>query len=226
MKWLNHSISYWNRMYHSNREQNNTSFSNKLRCIKFATNEDLACKRSVLNSIFNLDWQIYWCIVGTKCRGGWASSIFISTGRFEELKWITLQLNVTAVRFATPKLRHYFLAHPVNLVTRSNLLRYLLSRLMMSGRTAWWLLQLNESISVITPKGLRSQALSNLIARFPSGNASLCMNSYFVKKFVPWKQMNGVLLSKVHPHTKEEAQGLSYRIQMVLIFRNSPVPIT
>lgn len=57
--------------------------------------------------------------------------------------------------FATQKLLHYFLAHPVNLVTKLNPLRYLLSRPAISGRTVRWLLQLNEyDITMIMPKKL------------------------------------------------------------------------
>lgn len=39
----------------------------------------------------------------------------------------------------------------------------------MSGRTARWLLQLNEfDIIVITPRWLLSQTLSDLLAQYPS----------------------------------------------------------
>lgn len=74
-------------------------------------------------------------------------------------------------KFVTQKLRHYyFLAHSVILVTKSNPLRYLLSRPVMLGRTARWLLQLNEyDITVVNLKKLRNQALSDLIAQFSSG---------------------------------------------------------
>lgn len=69
--------------------------------------------------------------------------------------------------YATQKLRHYLLAHPLNLVTKYNPLKYLLSRPAMSGRTARWLLQLNEfDVTIVAPKGLRSQALSDLLAKF------------------------------------------------------------
>lgn len=71
-------------------------------------------------------------------------------------------------RFATQKLGDYLLSHPLNLVTESNLLKYLLSRLPMLGHIARGLLQLSKFvITAITSRGFRSQAL---IVLFPSGD--------------------------------------------------------
>lgn len=71
-----------------------------------------------------------------------------------------------------------FFLSPFNLVTKSNSLKYLLSRLTMSGRVARPLHQLNEfDIIVITHKGIRSQALSNLLAQYPA-STSRYMKTY------------------------------------------------
>lgn len=72
-----------------------------------------------------------------------------------------------ALIFATQKLRHYFLLHPLHLVTMSNPLRYLLSKTALSSRIGRWLLQLNEfNITVLNLKGIRSQAFADLLAQF------------------------------------------------------------
>lgn len=85
--------------------------------------------------------------------------------RGAKTNYFAIERHCLALVFGTQKLRNYFL----NLVTKSNPLRCLLSRLAMSGRTARQILQLNEyDIIVIIPKKLRSQALSDLIAQFPS----------------------------------------------------------
>ena len=68
-----------------------------------------------------------------------------------------------ALVFAIQKLRHYFLVHKVNLITNSDPIKYLLSRLALSGRIAKWLLLLSEfDITVMPPKAVKSQALANL----------------------------------------------------------------
>lgn len=50
------------------------------------------------------------------------------------LNYFLLELYCLALIFATQKLFHYLLAHCLNLVTKSNHLKYLLSRPVMSGR--------------------------------------------------------------------------------------------
>lgn len=70
------------------------------------------------------------------------------------------------------KLCHYLLVHPFNLVIKSNPLKYVLSRPAMSRRIAWWPLQLNKfDITIVAPKGLRSQALSDILAQLTSGGS-------------------------------------------------------
>lgn len=60
--------------------------------------------------------------------------------RGAEANYSMIEHHCLALVFATQKLRHYFLAHPINPITRSNPLSYLLSRPVMSRRTARWLL--------------------------------------------------------------------------------------
>ena len=70
--------------------------------------------------------------------------------------------------YAAKRLRHYFLAHTVHLMTKSHPIRSLLQRLVLSGRLAQWLLQLSEfeiiPIALTTVKG---KAIANLLAWFP-----------------------------------------------------------
>lgn len=49
-------------------------------------------------------------------------------------------------------------------------MRYLLSKPDLSSRIARWLLQLSEfNITIINPKGIRTQALADLLAQFSAG---------------------------------------------------------
>ena len=65
-------------------------------------------------------------------------------------------------------LHHYFLAHKLHLMVKSEPVRYLLTRLILSGRLARWLLQLFEfDIICVTPKAIKGQAMRDMLALFP-----------------------------------------------------------
>ena len=65
-------------------------------------------------------------------------------------------------------MRHYLLAHTVQLLTKSHSIHSLLRRLVLSRRLAQWLLQLFEyEIIAITPIAVRGQAIADLLANFP-----------------------------------------------------------
>ena len=73
--------------------------------------------------------------------------------------------------FTAQKLRHYFLAHQIQIVTRSDPIRYLLSKPALTGKVTRWLLALDEfEITCVAPKAIKSQALADLLAQFPSGD--------------------------------------------------------
>lgn len=80
-----------------------------------------------------------------------------------------LERHCLALIFVSQKLIYYFLLHPLNLVTKSNPMKYLLSRPALLGRIGRWLLQLSESdIATIAPKWIQSQALLDLLTQLPS----------------------------------------------------------
>lgn len=88
--------------------------------------------------------------------------------RDAELNYPSIECHYLVLLFATQKLGTYLISHSLNLVTKSNQLKYLLSRSTMSGRTAKWVLQLSEfDITITAPRGLGSQDLSNLLVQFP-----------------------------------------------------------
>ena len=69
--------------------------------------------------------------------------------------------------YAAKRLRHYFLAHTIYLMTKSHPICSLLRRLVLSGRLAQWLLQLSEfKIILIAPIAVKGQAIADLLAWF------------------------------------------------------------
>lgn len=106
--------------------------------------------------------------------------------RGAETNYSAIECNCLALVFATQKLQHYFHAHPVNLITRSNPLRYLLSRPAMSGKTARWLLQLNEFDITLNlwshPKGCKVKHYAIWLHSSLPESATPCMKNCVGKK--------------------------------------------
>ena len=70
--------------------------------------------------------------------------------------------------YAAQRLRHYFLAHTVHLMTKSHPIHSLLRRPVLSERLAQWLLQLSEfEIIPITTTAVKGQAIADPLAWFP-----------------------------------------------------------
>ncbi|XP_059658416.1 uncharacterized protein LOC132304703 [Cornus florida] len=88
-----------------------------------------------------------------------------------EARYSPIERHCLSLAFAAKKFRHYFLAHTIHLITKCDPLRYLLSRPIIAGRVARWLLMLAEfDIQCFAPRAIFSQAMADLIAQFPSGN--------------------------------------------------------
>ncbi|XP_059638838.1 uncharacterized protein LOC132281120 [Cornus florida] len=129
----------------------------------------------------------------------------------------------------TKKFCHYFLAHTIHLITKYDRLRYLLSRPIISGRVARWLLMLAEfDIQCLAPCAILSQAMADLVAQFPSGNfepvhddlpydefESLCCadeNMMGTLSFNRLSTSTGGGAGVVLTHEEGRAQNLSYKL--------------
>ncbi|XP_028121011.1 uncharacterized protein LOC114318342 [Camellia sinensis] len=98
-----------------------------------------------------------------------------------ESRYTPIERHYLALIFTTQKLHHYFLAHPIQVVTRSDPVRYLLSKPALMGRMAQWILALVEyEITCVMPKAIKSQALADLLAQFPSSEHKFAEAEYEV----------------------------------------------
>lgn len=86
-----------------------------------------------------------------------------------ERNYSAMEKHCLSLAFAMQKFRHYLLAHKVFVITRSDPIQFLLTRPALSGRIAKWLLLTSEfDITAVQPKAIKSQALADLLAHFPS----------------------------------------------------------
>ena len=99
---------------------------------------------------------------------------YVSRGlKDTETRYSVAERACLALVYASQRLRHYFLAHKIQLMTKSHPIRSLLQRPVLSGRLALWLLQLSQyEISTETPTAIKSQAIADLLAQFPGEDSS------------------------------------------------------
>ncbi|XP_058068594.1 uncharacterized protein LOC131217661 [Magnolia sinica] len=82
-----------------------------------------------------------------------------------EAKYSSLEKTCLALVWATQRLRHYMIAHPILLLARMNPLKYLFEKPALTGRIAKWQLLLSEfSITYVTQKVIKGQTLADHLA--------------------------------------------------------------
>ena len=75
--------------------------------------------------------------------------------------------------YASQRLKRYFSAHQILLVTKSHPIKALLHQPFLTRRIAQWLVPLFQyDIGIITPKAVKSQAIVDLLAQFPGKEES------------------------------------------------------
>ncbi|XP_071902387.1 uncharacterized protein [Coffea arabica] len=85
-----------------------------------------------------------------------------------ELNYSPIEKLCLALIFAIQKLKHYFQAHSVRLISRANPIKYVMSRPVLSDRLARWYLQLQQFEIIYVPqKAVKGQVLANFLANHP-----------------------------------------------------------
>ena len=73
-----------------------------------------------------------------------------------------------ALVFALKKLRHYMLAHQIQLIARADPIRYVLSQPALMGRLGKWAIFMMEfNITYVSQKAVKGQALADFLAAHP-----------------------------------------------------------
>ena len=88
-----------------------------------------------------------------------------------ECRYIMIEHLCLALIWATRRLRHYVTEYSILLVSRLDPLRYLLNRLVMTGRFMRWLLLLTGfDIQYVTRKSIKGSIVANHLASLPVFN--------------------------------------------------------
>ncbi|XP_009622663.1 uncharacterized protein [Nicotiana tomentosiformis] len=84
------------------------------------------------------------------------------------LKYSPIEKLCLALVFAIQKLKHYFQAHAIRLVSRANPIKFVMSKPVLNDRLARWYLQFKQfEIVYIPQKAMKGQALANFLANHP-----------------------------------------------------------
>ncbi|XP_023919394.1 uncharacterized protein LOC112030924 [Quercus suber] len=85
-----------------------------------------------------------------------------------ETRYPKIERACLVVIYASQRLKRYFSAHQILLVTKSHPIKALLHQPLLTGRIAQWLVLLSQyDIGLRTPKAVKSQAIADLLAQFP-----------------------------------------------------------
>ncbi|OMP00134.1 Integrase, catalytic core [Corchorus capsularis] len=111
-------------------------------------------------------------------------------------KPLRLYLAMTDIAIGGLLAQHYFLAHEIHLITKSNQIRYILAKPSLSGRLANWLLQLSQySISCHNPSAIKGQVVAYLLAQFPGDDSAA------LSKEIPGMEEQVLTAESVQYHT-------------------------
>ena len=85
-----------------------------------------------------------------------------------EARYTPLEKTCWGLVWATKKLRHYLLTHPVVLVSRLDPIKYLFEKPALIGKLARWLLLLAEfDLKYMTRKSVKGRAVAEFLADHP-----------------------------------------------------------
>ena len=89
-------------------------------------------------------------------------------GKENALYYSPIEKTCLALMFSIQKLRHYLQAHSIQLVSRLDLIKYIMTKPVLSGRLGKWALLLQEfEIIYVQQKAVKGQALANFLADHP-----------------------------------------------------------
>ena len=83
-----------------------------------------------------------------------------------EINYSLLESTCCALVWAAHRLRQYMLSHTTWLVSKIDLVKYIFEKPALTGRIAWWQVQLSEfDIVYVTQKAIKGSALANYLAQ-------------------------------------------------------------
>lgn len=135
------------------------------------------------------------------------------------MNYSSIERQCFALLFATQKLHHCFLVHTLNLVPRSNLLKYLLLGPATSRRIVHCFSNSMKSILLLSlPGACKSQALSDLLTQFSFWECESLHKGLPLEEICSMETRKWCLSFDGSSSHKVVGQELSYMILMPPVF--------
>ncbi|XP_015078299.1 uncharacterized protein LOC107022106 [Solanum pennellii] len=110
-----------------------------------------------------------------------------------ELNYTPIEKMCLALLYVIKKLRHYFEAYTVKLISRADPVKFVMTRPVLSGRLARWSILFNQYEIIYTPqKVVKGQALANFLANHPlpgkweTSDEFLDEDAFFTEELPSW----------------------------------------
>ncbi|XP_019235995.1 PREDICTED: uncharacterized protein LOC109216306 [Nicotiana attenuata] len=110
-----------------------------------------------------------------------------------EMNYTPVEKICLALLYAIKKLRHYFEAYTIKLISRADPVKFVMTRPVLSGRLARWSILFNQYEITYTPqKAVKGQALANFLADHPLPAEWELSDEFpdedvlFIEEFPPW----------------------------------------
>ncbi|XP_023914097.1 uncharacterized protein LOC112025653 [Quercus suber] len=138
-----------------------------------------------------------------------------------------MELACLAIVYVSQRLRHYFLAYEVWLMTKSYAIKALLQQPILFGRISQWLLQLLQyDLRMGAPRAVKSQAIADLLAQFLGeeefplddevlGEVAMAeeLREHWVMKFDGSSTAQSGRVGVVLYHEEDKAVALSFKLE-------------
>ncbi|KAM2893649.1 hypothetical protein FF1_008976 [Malus domestica] len=111
------------------------------------------------------------CVLAQDNDAGREQAIFYLSQNLNqpEINYSAVKKLCLAVFFAASKLRHYLLPSVTQVITQTDVIRYMLTRPIVKGQIRKWTMALSEfSLQYVPQKAVKGQALADFLAQYPS----------------------------------------------------------
>nr|XP_023884640.1 uncharacterized protein LOC111996840 [Quercus suber] len=171
----------------------------------------------------------HWCVNHQEDRGGIGQPVYYISRALKdaETRYSRAERACLTIVYASQRLRHYFLAYKVWLMTKSHAIKALLQQPILFSRISQWLLQLLQyDLRMRTPRTVKSQAIADLLAQFlgeeefplddeVSGEVAMAEETgeQWVMKFDGSSTAQSGGVGVVLYHGEDEAVALSFKLE-------------
>ncbi|XP_043710397.1 uncharacterized protein LOC122659340 [Telopea speciosissima] len=104
-----------------------------------------------------------------------------------ETRYTPLEKTCTALVWETKRLRHYIIAHQIQLISRMDPIKYFFEKPALTGMMVKWLLLLSEfDITYVNQKSIKGRAISDYLAGYPTRVDSQLLEDSFSDEYLTY----------------------------------------